>query len=515
MNRKVSTIFIVMIIICSIIFFYQTKKTGFHEDEVYTLSSSVNPKNGLMEAVDTNKNPEWKNSEYVRKYMTLTPNNYLNFVSIFLNQAKDNHPPFFYTLVHFSSILFSGKFNLYTIFIVNIIAFILSCLVIINILKLLNREHLAIPLLIFYGLSMGTISMVIFQRMYMLLTFFILLYFYLSLKIYKNDFNITKKMKIELGLTTVLGFLTQYFFAIYAFFIFAIMIIQMIKEHKSEEIKKYIFLHILYAITGVILFVPSLYHLFFSDRGLKNLANSSYFSHLITYLKHLAYAFNINSNVILIAVILILFTLFTILLYKRSKEKFIVLLTIIPSIFYFLLVVKLTSFQKLRYVMPIFPFIAITLFLILDEFIKVKHKYIIFWIFSIILVMVGMIYSEPKFLYKNYKEYIDIAKENKDKSFVYVYDNSFNHMQSVPEMMIYKRTMILNTHNNELKYLLNDESLNEEESYILSIKDYMNSDEIIEKIKNNSKFKNVKLIKQSPYTSYENEVNNNLYLISK
>ena len=38
---------------------------------------------------------------------------------------------------------------------------------------------------------------------------------------------------------------------------------------------------------------------------------------------------------------------------------------------------------------------------------------------------------------ENYKNILDIAEENKDKSFVYVYDNFFNHMQSVSEMMIY------------------------------------------------------------------------------
>ena len=33
---------IIIAIICGIIFFYQTKKVGFHEDEGYTIASSVN-----------------------------------------------------------------------------------------------------------------------------------------------------------------------------------------------------------------------------------------------------------------------------------------------------------------------------------------------------------------------------------------------------------------------------------------------------------------------------------------
>ena len=227
---KKFSVILLIIIMSGFIFFYQTKKIGFHEDEGYTLCSSVNPNNGLMSAYDTEKDPVWRTKDYVKNFMSLTPNNILNFKALYLNQAYENPPPVFYTLVHFSSILFGGQFSKYTVFVVNIIAFILSCFVLQKILKILNKENLTFGVLILYGLSMGTISMVIFQRMYMLLTFFILLYFYLSLKLYKNDFNLDKKFKIQLGITTVLGFLTQYFFAVYAFFIFAIMIIEMIHQ---------------------------------------------------------------------------------------------------------------------------------------------------------------------------------------------------------------------------------------------------------------------------------------------
>ena len=50
-NEKIKkTIVIILIAIMSgIIFFYQTKKVGLHEDEGYTLCSSVNPNNGVME----------------------------------------------------------------------------------------------------------------------------------------------------------------------------------------------------------------------------------------------------------------------------------------------------------------------------------------------------------------------------------------------------------------------------------------------------------------------------------
>ncbi len=509
-------IIILISIISGILLFFQTKKVGLHEDEGYTLSSSVSNINGLMSQYVQSDHPIWLSRSYVTDYMTLKPINYFNLASVYINQAWDNHPPVFYTFVHFSTILFGGSFSLYSVFVVNIIAFILSCFTIKKILKLLDKENLSFGAILFYGLSMGTISMVLFQRMYMLLTFFVLLYFYLTLKIYKNDFKIDKKMSIYLGLTTVLGFLTQYFFAVFAVFVFLIMLIKMIKDKQNKSIiQKYVVNHIIYAVIGILLFVPCIKHLLFSSRGLSNLGNTGYLEHFWQYIKHLAYAFSINeNNTALIITILILFAICIAYLFKKSKEKTIIAMFTIPSIFFFIISVKMTSFQELRYIMPIIPFIAITFILILDTLLeKIKYKNIIITIISLILVSIGLIFSEPIFLYSDYEKCLEIAEENKDKSFIYVYDNFFNHMQSVPEMMIYEKTLIINMFNDELQYIINDDNLNNEDSFVLCIKNYLDNNFVIDEIKNNTDFKNVKQIYEAPNSRYE--VGNNLYLVSR
>ena len=122
-KQKIRNIVVIIIIaiMCGIIFFYQTKKVGFHEDEGYTLASSVNPTNGLMVAYDESGNtegPVWKTREFVKDYVTLAPENIFNFWALYHNQAGDNHPPFFYTLVHFSTLFFGGEFSKYSVFIV-------------------------------------------------------------------------------------------------------------------------------------------------------------------------------------------------------------------------------------------------------------------------------------------------------------------------------------------------------------------------------------------------------------
>lgn len=515
-NLKKILIVLLIIIMSGIIFFYQTKKVGLHEDEGYTIASSVSNVNGLLSPYVNSNSPVWLSRSYVTDYMSLKPINYFNLASVFINQAWDNHPPVFYTLVHFSTILFGGAFSIYSVFVVNIIAFILSCFVIKKILEILNKENLIFASILFYGLSMGTISMVLFQRMYMLLTLFVLLYFYLTLKIYKNDFKIDKKMSIALGFTAVLGFLTQYFFAVFAVFVFLIMLIQMIRTKQDKTIiRKYFINHVIYAVIGVLLFVPCIKHLLFSSRGLSNLGNTGYFEHFWQYIKHLAYAFSINqNNTILIISVIILFAISIGYLFKKSKEKIIVALFTIPSIFFFVISVKMTSFQELRYIMPIIPFVAITFIFVLDTLLeKLPYRNVIITLIALILVVIGFVFSEPLFLYKDYQKCLDIAEENKNKSFVYVYDNFFNHMQSVPEMMIYEKTLIINMNNDEMQYIINDENLSNEDSFILSIKNYLDNSHVIEEIKNNTDFKNFEQIYAGPDSHYE--VGNNLYLVSK
>ena len=357
---------------------------------------------------------------------------------------------------------------------------------------------------------MGAISTVMFQRMYMMLSFWIIAYTYISLKIYIE--GLTKENSIKLGITTILGFLTQYYFAVYAFFIFVLMIIQMFRLKKDKKILiTYTISHIIYAIIGILLFVPCINHLIFSDRGLSNLGNSGYLEHIYTYLEHLAYSFTISPLIML--AILFIFVLATIYLCVKSKEKFIILVTILPSVFYFLISVKMTSFQELRYIMAVIPFMTLTFFFILDEFIHIKYKNIIFATISLVIITNGLLFSKPKFLYENYKQCLELAEENKDKSFVYVYDNFFNHMQSVEEMMIYEKTLIINYNKGELNLISNDENLKKEDSFILSIKAYMDNEKILDELKDNSDFKNITTLYEFGNTS--DVVNNNYYLVSK
>lgn len=98
--------------------------------------------------------PVWRTREDAIEYLQIdNGKEAFDFFSVYWGTAKDVHPPLFYFAVHIVSILFWGHFSKYIIFIVNLIFFIGTCIILRKIFIKLNRKNLSIPNLILYGLS--------------------------------------------------------------------------------------------------------------------------------------------------------------------------------------------------------------------------------------------------------------------------------------------------------------------------------------------------------------------------
>lgn len=339
-NKRIFNIlFIITLVILSIIMiFFINEKEGFHEDEIFSYGSSNYKYDNVFQAasymdsinrgiekyiiedniVQTIKNiiyytknseeynslvyeimskdlPIWKTPEDAKNYLSVTSDEIFSFGPIYYNQARDVHPPLFYFLVHIVSTIFLNKFSKYIIFIINLVFFIGICLLIRKILKLYDKENLSVPTIILYGASIGAISTLIFQRMYAMLAFFCVYYLYINLKIIKNDFKIDKRTKGQLVIITILGFLTQYYFCIYAVFVFVCMMTKMIKEKNKENYKNYFIQHIKAAIIGIVIFPASIYHIFFSYRGVGNSNNVNILEKIIYYFREILNAYSLDN----------------------------------------------------------------------------------------------------------------------------------------------------------------------------------------------------------------------------
>lgn len=550
-KKGYNIITIILLIITVIFMFYWIgQKEGFHEDEIFSYGSSNYKWDNVFQAagksdflnrtiekyvigdsigktleniryylsnqdefgrlageIHNGDKPVWKTSEDAKEYLTIGEGDVLNYFSVYYNQSRDVHPPLFYMLVHLVSSIAYGVFSKYIIFSINLIFFILSFYIIRKIFILFDKKWLGLITLVLYGLSMGAASTVIFQRMYMMITFFGLAYLYINLKILKNNLEITKKEKWQLFWTVLLGFLTQYYFCILVFIIFILMLIRFIQKKEYKMLRKYIIIHIVTAIVGIILFPAAIYHIFFSYRGVNLIENGRSFGQTILfYIQRIAEAYSVN-NVLIFAVLAlaIIGILIKVIILKKDEKKinnlYSYLLIIIPTVLYILIVSKMApdieAKYAMRYIMPILPEIAIIFVLGISKiFENKKAAYGLLAVIVIVLVITvnGIITNEPKYLYRGYRNYLEIANEYKDLKFVYAVDNAFTHLTSLPEFMTYDKSLIINMNYDKLDFLKTDEEIQSEDQFILTIKKWMNVEDTLNQILEYTGFSNYEVL---------------------
>lgn len=545
-----------MIILTVVMFFYIDKKEGFHEDEIFSYTASNSSYSNIMlsyakaDNVDTIlKTPNmfetlhnlfyyivfnrdeydekmislqdrldtsvWKTREEAAETMEINSiHEVFDYFTVYWNTSRDVHPPLFYFLVHFVSSIFYNNFSKYIIFIINLAFFLATCIVLRKIAKRLDKENLAIPLLILYGFSIGAISTVMFQRMYMMLTFFTVLFLYINLKIYYNNFKLDKKLKIELVVTTILGFLTQYYFCIYAAFLALAMIIIMLWKESKNEIENYILQLIKSAIIGVLLFLPSIYHIFFSYRGAGGaLSEFTVLEKMIAFIKQFFDSFSLTI-VAGIIICVILFITLIIRCIKHKEDRYIYSLLIFPVLFSFVIVCRISPFRSVRYIMFFFPIIAITSIWLMDNLIEliVKNKNIrigILVFLACVISIFGLITNKVNYLYIGYNDYLKIANDNSETRFVLICSTSYVHINDLLEFMTYKESIIIDP--DKLEQLRNNEELKQEDEFILSIKNWAGDvDEILKDV-----------LEYTGYSDYElllntgNSANCSVYKITK
>lgn len=532
---------IVIFVISAVMTFFMTKKEGFHEDEMFSYGSAnyaydnvYRPygkedetnifvkekimngniiqnlkyylidhrdiKDETLASIKSEFVPTWRSSDEANDYLTIQPKDALNYGMVYYNQSRDIHPPIFYFLVHTVSIFFVGHFSKYIIFSINLIFMILSLWTIKNIFEKLDKKHLIVPALILYGFSMGAISTVIFQRMYSMLNFFVLMFISANIDIIKKDFDIDKKLWNKLTWIVLLGFWTQYYFCIVAGVVAVLVLIGVIRKQGKQGAITYILKYLKMAVIGVLLYPLSINHIFFSYRGVGKAEMARGFGEkLVEYLNMIGYSFSVPVLAIAICLILLVMAVAVkSVIDKKVDKKALSAGAIIFSVICYVCVIvkvspELQDANIIRYIMCVLPLIIISILLLIDTVIKNKNvlKYSLVGI-SLVISVYGLMFSEPAFLYKGYAKYLEIAEENKEDKFVYVGDTVFNHIQSMPEFATYSESLILNE--NQLDVLENDSKLSEENEFILSIKKYKDADEILAKVIEKTGFSNYEVL---------------------
>ncbi len=326
----------------------------------------------------------WVSGQDYVDYITASDTNRFNYASVYYNQRGDVHPPLFYILLHTICSFFPGVFSKWFGIGINMAAILATVCMLYHIgKKHIGGELYALVLSAVYGLSVAGISTGIFIRMYALLTLMTVTSFGIHLSILRD--REIKGHKGVLFAVTILGFLTHYYYVIFAIFTAIVIGIVFLIHKKWSELLKYIALLAAAACTGLIIWPFAISHVFSGYRGISSLnilMNCSFSKYNLDYVRGLIQNMCLNGAgwVMPMLVLICVGSVVSAVIVKKkrglmppgdtSDETFkknvpeILALTVVPVGAYICLVAQIVPFLTERYFMCVFPFVlAIALML--------------------------------------------------------------------------------------------------------------------------------------------------------
>ncbi len=217
-KRFIIALTLIWVVQMTAAFYFCTQKYGFYEDEYYTYYSTARTNGFYVE------DGKWMDRDTYRDEFVVRPDQRFQYGMVKLVQSWDVHPPLYYWVFHTAASLVPGVFSKWIGLSVNLLFHginiaLFSCLAYAAAGK---NARFALFAVLFWGIGPAVMSGVVFIRMYEMLTTFVLLCALWHVCAARDGGG--KLSPGSLGLmaaVTYLGFLTQYYYFIFLFFMAA------------------------------------------------------------------------------------------------------------------------------------------------------------------------------------------------------------------------------------------------------------------------------------------------------
>ncbi|MCH5248461.1 MAG: hypothetical protein J1E98_00945 [Lachnospiraceae bacterium] len=291
--------------------------------------------------------------------------------NVWENQANNVHPPLYYLIFHIFTLVTHHFLALKTGILLNIFFHVINIALVRLIIKeLLHNECYALFGALLYAFTPVILGNVLFIRMYMLMSTYVLGLTLLFIRgLNKSD---KKSFYIKLGLISVFGTLTHYYFLIYLFYCCVIWGINILIKRRWKELVVFVGTMTVAGIACVAVFPAILKQLFTGaagERTIKNLFSSAFLGNIGKFSNAIDNVYGGFLPAIIITFILLL--VFRYVIWKGSEKKseniakWMIL--IIPCILYFLTITWLAIMAAARYISPIYPICIILLMGLFDS----------------------------------------------------------------------------------------------------------------------------------------------------
>ena len=455
-KNKYHIILVILILLqVTNIIFWGSEKEGYHIDEIFSYGLS----NGYYDPFPYYDNKDthfmnWHNVEYFKDYVMVSEEHRFAYDSVYYNQSQDVHPPLYYMLLHTICSFFPETFSNWYALSINIVFSVLNIILLNNIASFVfkNKKEWALLVCGFYGFSAGCVSNAVYLRMYVMLTFFVMLFSFLHVKLYE-----TEKYKVYfslIALVTIGGSLTQYYFYIFAFFVSAFFCFYLLAEKKWKALCTYVVA--MFGGIGIsILFYPSaISHIFQGYRGTEavdNLVSNNLAEKMSTYLTYvnLELLGGYLKYLVLMCVIAFFGLLFKNCIvikaikgkgiaveyhlqgdFRIEKVEYANIGFFVATIFYAFLVAKMSTISANRYIFPVYPFIVLYLIWFFSFLVKkiVSDRKFLLVVVSVLLAL--LLVSQYRhgyidYLYQGYAATQQEVAKYSENDVLYVGDYEF------------------------------------------------------------------------------------------
>ena len=415
-NRKKEIIVLSIIIVIQTIIFIVTGhfKTYIHMDEAYSLGLASYDKVEIQHNEDFYN--KWHNGEYYEDYLTVNDDEIGEYKQVYENQKNDVHPPLYYLLLRLAMGFSINHYSKWPGIILNIIIWAFITIFTYLILeKILKDKRKSAILTFISGITMASLTNVIYIRMYAFSTLNILITTYLHMRLQDTE-KVDIKLLIFIGISALIGSLTHYYYLFYLAMLYIIFVIKYIRQKKYKNLIYYTVTMAVAGVLSLIIFPYSIQHMFFGYRGqgvISNLTNvPKFLDSLGQYIFKLNY-FAFNNIMFLILLVII-----GIVIYKFTKKQDLdnnknpyIKIILLPTLFYFILVSIASPWIELRYIMPIcnlaFILVLYYFYKMMSSICNEKKTDIIMLVTLIIILLSPVVFRiEPEVMFSDKKEIV-------------------------------------------------------------------------------------------------------------
>lgn len=433
---------------------FGTIKDSFNMDEINSYGLSNSYYKPFPEDVG-----RWLPGSYFNDYLEVNKNDAFKYDSVYYNLTNDVSAPLFYYILHTVCSFSQNTFTKWTGIGINIFFFIGIILILFLLSrKLLKNDYLSLVVCLLYGFSIAAICSVMFIRMYVMFTFWVIVTVYLFTKLQSsNSFREKNALYIILAGVGSFGILTHNYFLIFYFIISLIYFIYLLTKKHYKDLFKFSICTVTSVLLAVFAFREIINQIFFGYRGTEAFSNlfniSDLFNNFISY-------FNILNNMLFSGLLLffiiaiVLLIVLNAVLFKKQIFKGSFTFTILifaPAVLYFLAISKISWGSMDRYILPVLPIFALSFVVlikyILDSLIKNrKISIILISLISIFIIVFGFSTQNINYLNTKYSNNFKIAKQYYNNNCLIITKSAWRMIESVQDVKNYNNiyTLVIN-----------------------------------------------------------------------